>query len=604
MAGTFGFSPPEQWRGESVPRSDIYALCATLHMLVSGFQPTLDRGDLPEFLRGRKVAFPPARSVNPAVPAAVEALIARGLAFEPAQRPSAAELLAALERLLAPRARADLQSPDGVALADESALARWAEQHWAVAAGWLYGGLADQVARLWGKNRLAGDLRALVSRHAADQHAGLDELLAILDPAGFGAASPRLTADRRAINFGQLDMSDRRDAAIQLTNAGRRYVRVEIQTPRWVIASTPSIALPPGQQQRLRLTADMRRAGEGGHLRGAVLLRDRSGAGFRVEVEAQISRWRALWQRTIGSGGARYDWESGDVRPLRTLDAHRGGAWGIDFSPDGRQLASGGWDQCVRLWRVRDGVAEGRLDDQGGNVLAVAYSPDGRLLATAGNSELLRLWSLHDRRPAQTISAHRNYLESVHFSADGQLLITCGGDGQVAIWRVSDGSLVQRLAPEPRPQLLACHPEGRSLALAGADRLVRLWDVQANALIGPLSGHEAGVSCLAYSRDGGLLASGDNNGAICLWDLDAGALRISLRGHESGVRCLAIHPDGQLVASGGVDGSIRLWRSGDGAPLHVLTGHSSGVLRLVFSAAGDLLASGGGDGTIRLWQPG
>jgi hypothetical protein len=529
-------------------------------------------------------------------------MIARGMAFDPTGRPTAAQLLDALDRLLTPKARADLQSPDGTAIADEAALARWVESHWAHAAAWLYGSLADQVTRLWGKNRLAADIRAIVASHAADQHAGIDALLALLDPEGYGAIGPRLTADRRLIDFGQLGPEDRREESLQLSNSGRRYVRVEIQSPRWVMPSALNISLPPGHQQRLRLVADMRRATDSGRLRDAVLMRDRSGAGFRIDVEARLSRWGAMMQ-LIG-GGRRSNWEGGEVRPLRQINAHRGGVWALDISPDGREIASGGWDQRVRLWRTVDGSAEGALDDHGGNVLSVAYSHDGRFLAVAGNTDQIKLWAMRGRRLVQSISGSHGYLESVRFSSDGQLIISSSGDGRICIWRISDGSLVQEIQPKVGAQTMAVHPDGRSLAFGCTDGAARLWGLREHTTLQTLGGHGSGVNCLDYGPSGGLLATGDGAGVVRLWDLDAGVVRQELRGHQNAVRALAIHPDSQIVASGGVDGSIRIWRVSDGAQLHMLTGHNSGVLRVVFSAAGDLLASGGSDGVIRLWQPG
>ena len=603
MAGTFGITPPEQWRGEAVPQSDIYALCATLHMTITGQQPEMERSDMSDFMRGKKVPFPRARSIDPTIPPLVEAIISRGMAFDPASRPTAAQLLDALDRILTPKARADLQSPDGLAIADEAALAHWAEAHWAQATAWLYGSLADQVTRLWGKNRLAADIRALVVTNAADQHAGIDDLLALLDPEGYGAITPRMTSDRRLIDFGQLGPEERREESLLLSNSGRRYVRVEIQPPRWVVPSALNVSLPPGHQQKLRLTADMRRATDSGRMRDAVLMRDRTGAGFRIDVEARLSRWGAMMQ-LIG-GTRRSNWESGEVRPLRQIVAHRGGGvWALDISPDGRQIASGGWDQRVRLWRTSDGAAEGALDDHGGNVLSVAYSHDGRFLAASGNTDLIKLWAVRGRRLVQSLGGHHGYLESVRFSSDGQLIISSSGDGRICLWRITDGSLVQEIQPRAGAQTMAVHPDGRSLALGCADNTVRLWGIREDALLQTLGGHGSEVKCVDYGPGGGMLASGDGTGVVRLWDLDTATLRQEMRGHQNAVRSVVVHPDGQTVASGGVDGSIRLWRVSDGAPLQVLTDNGSGVLRVVFSTSGDLLASGSSDGVIRLWQPG
>jgi WD40 repeat protein/tRNA A-37 threonylcarbamoyl transferase component Bud32 len=601
LAGTIGFTPPEQWRGKAEPRSDIFALAVTLHQLLTGFQPPLTRDDLPEFLKGLRNPFPPVRSLDPAIRPDVEALVARGLAFRPEERPTAQDLLAALDKIIAPTARADLQAPDGATLADEHALALWAERRWEQAAAWLYGALPEQVATLWGRNKLAGDMRQIVARNAGDHLAGLDELLAALDPGGFGAATPRLVADRRSIDYGELGVDDRRDEWLQLSNTGRRYIRVDLQAPRWVIPASSSLSLPPGRQQRLKLTADMRRVPDGGKLKDGLLLRDRTGAGFRIELTAKLSRWKTFWARGV-VGQRMFDWEAGAVRQVRQIAGHRGGVWGLDFSPDGRQLASGGWDGAVRLWRTADGTAVGTLEERGGNVLSVAFSPDGVSVAATGSSEVVTLWQPRTGKLLRTIGGHHGYLSSLAFSPDSELLITSGGDKTVCVWQAADGALVERFTPAGGALTVAPSPSGRELAVGCGDRRIRIYSAR-GALLQVLEGHRDGPSSLAYSGDGSLLASAAGDNTVLVWDAASGALRHTLKGHQNTVRSLAVHPDGLVVASGSVDGEIRLWRTADGALRQVIAGHGSGVLRLVFARNGDALASSAGDGAIALWQP-
>ncbi len=603
LAGTLGFTPPEQWRGQAEPRSDVYALTATLHSLLTGYQPTLTRAELPDFLRGAINPFPPVRSLNPGLHPDVEALIARGLAFRPEDRPGAAELVAALDRLIAPPKRAPLQAPDGTAIADEHALALWAEKRWEQAATWLYDALPDQVTRLWGRNKLAADMRAIINRHPADRDAALDELLAALDPAGFGAAPPRLVADRRVVNYGVLGLDERRAEWVVLSNAGRRVLRLEIETPRWALPAQPGLSLRPGQQYRLKVTADMRRLSDGGKLQGTLLLRERSGVAFRVELQAQLSRWRALWVRGV-VGQRPPDWERGAVRPLRQLNGHRGAVWGLDLSPDGRLLVSGGWDGTVRLWRTSDGAQVAVLDEQGGNVLSVAFSPDGQSVAATGGSEVIRLWQTRSGRLLRTIGGSRGYFSSVAFGPQGSMLITTGADRVACLWRPGDGALLERIAPEGGALSLAVGPGGHNLALGCGDGRIRVYDLTRGTVKSVLEGHRSGVIALAYSSDGTLLLSTSGEGPVLLWDMEAGMLRHRLQGHESSVRAVAMHPEGLVAATGGIDGEIRLWQTVDGTLRQVLTGHSSGVISLVFAPTAALLASSSGDGMITLWKPG
>lgn len=603
LAGTLGFTPPEQWRGQAGPRSDVYALAATLHTILTGRQPTLTRAQLPDFLRGAMDPFPPVRSLNPGLHPDIAALIARGLAFRPEDRPNAAELVAALDRLIAPPKRSPLQAPDGTAIPDEHALALWAENRWEQAVTWLYGALPDQVTQLWGRNKLAADMRAIVTRNPADHDAALDELLAALDPEGFGAAPPRLVADRRVVNYGALGLDERRAEWVLLSNAGRRLLRLEIETPRWALPALPELNLRPGQQYRLKVTADMRRLSDGGRLQGALLLRDRSGVAFRVELQAHLSRWRALWVRGV-VGQRPPDWEGGTVRRLRQLNGHRGAVWGLDVSPDGSLLASGGWDGTVRLWRVADGAQTALLDEQGVNVLGVAFSPDGQIVAATGGSEVIRLWQTRTGRLLRAVGGNRGYFSSVAFGPTGNILITTGADRVVCLWRASDGALLERIAPESGALSLAVGPEGHTLALGCGDGRIRIYDLTRGKVKSVLEGHRGGVISLAYSKDGTLLLSTSGDGPVLLWDMEAGTLRHRLQGHESSVRVVALHPEGLVAAAGGVDGEIRLWQTVDGTLRQALSGHGSGVVGLVFAPTGGLLASSSGDGVITLWKPG
>lgn len=83
MIGTEGYSPPEQYRGEASPAGDIYALCATLHHLLTGRDPQSE----PPFSFDQR----PIREINPGVSPDLEGIINRGLGYDPKDRWQSAE---------------------------------------------------------------------------------------------------------------------------------------------------------------------------------------------------------------------------------------------------------------------------------------------------------------------------------------------------------------------------------------------------------------------------------------------------------------------------------------------------------------------------------
>lgn len=105
-----------------------------------------------------------------------------------------------------------------------------------------------------------------------------------------------------------------------------------------------------------------------------------------------------------------------------------------------------------------------------------------------------------------------------------------------------------------------------------------------------LSGHTDLVRGLAYAPDGATLASAGRDRSVRLWDLAAGAERARLLGHTNGVHAVAFHPDGATLSSGG-DRTVRLWEATSARPLAVLRGHTATVLGLAYSPDGRTLAS-------------
>ena len=104
---------------------------------------------------------------------------------------------------------------------------------------------------------------------------------------------------------------------------------------------------------------------------------------------------------------------------------------------------------------------------------------------------------------------------------------------------------------------IKCFPDGNKIAVATT---VGTWiyDVQTGEEIDLLRAHATYVRSVAFSPDGNLFATGNNDGSIELWDTQTGENKATLVGHGGGVSSVAFSPKAQILASGSFDRTIQL----------------------------------------------
>ena len=177
----------------------------------------------------------------------------------------------------------------------------------------------------------------------------------------------------------------------------------------------------------------------------------------------------------------------------------------VAFSPDGRRLASAGGDGTVKVWDVETG--DQLLTLQGPQRLGPRRRLQPRRPARSPRPAAAGSSSSGTPRPAPsllTLCGHAGIVYGVAFSPDGRTLATAGGDGIVKLWDLADRPrAARRCRPTPtRSTASPFSPDGRPLATAGGDGTVRLWDAATGAEVAALRGHPDAVFGVAFSPDG------------------------------------------------------------------------------------------------------
>ncbi|MCS6851824.1 MAG: protein kinase [Gemmataceae bacterium] len=274
------------------------------------------------------------------------------------------------------------------------------------------------------------------------------------------------------------------------------------------------------------------------------------------------------------------------------------------FAPDSMTLAIAEEKRRVRFVKLPDGTAAGTLPQEPLAANALAFDPKSRILAVAQEHGRLSLWSLGnfaDRQLIRTVGGGEA-VRAVTFASDGLTLASAGNDQTIRLWDMATGREVLKLTGhEGSVVALAFSPTAAILASASDDEKIRLWDVDAGRERALLEGHGGAVTAIAFTRDGSRLVSVSDDETLRIWDVATGKACAILHGHRKRLKALAISPDGKTLATGGDDWTIKLWDAQTGQERATLRGHRGSVHALTFAPNGRWLASGSADGTVKIW---
>lgn len=320
----------------------------------------------------------------------------------------------------------------------------------------------------------------------------------------------------------------------------------------------------------------------------------------------------------------------GDARKVALWDAHEGMVRDLDFSADGRILASVGNDSVVKLWdtaKIAESVFEPIRTLPAGEkwLRAVDLSPDGRWLAVGSEDYELRMWDLQDKKEAPLwTERYFDTVQALSFSFDNRWFAAGGEDGTIHIWEIDNSfrSVWVLRIPEVAASVecLAFHPQRAWLAVGSESGVLGLLKLDEFEIDDPKPGIEIlgrldqPITAMAFSPSGERLATSSDE-AIRLWRLTPLYMEPRLlTGHEARIRGVAFSPiytqQGQnepmyTLFSASEDRTLRVWSLDRSLTIdeiqHVTRCENAPILTVNVSQEGKYVAAGTRAGITCLW---
>jgi WD40 repeat protein len=240
-------------------------------------------------------------------------------------------------------------------------------------------------------------------------------------------------------------------------------------------------------------------------------------------------------------------------------------------------------------------------------VQALLFSPDNALLASSGFQDVI-LWDAKTGNIAKKITGFNDRVVALDFSKDGKFLVIGGGapteDGELKLIDVAAGKVVKEFKGAHSDTVFGVRfsPDGKLLASCGADKFVKIHEVDSQKFVKSFEGHTHHVMDVGWTNDGKLLASCGADNVVKVWDYEKGEQARTINAHtKQATRLMFVGSTPTFLTAGG-DASLKMWNATSGQAVRTFAGGTDFLYAVGVSGDGSVVASGGQDGVLRIYN--
>jgi len=335
----------------------------------------------------------------------------------------------------------------------------------------------------------------------------------------------------------------------------------------------------------------------------------------------------------------------GNLPILTTSLGHADRVVSVDFSPDGRYMVTGSFDNTVKLWDISLGkeirtfyglpdvvstltcdfennlLVASDLSDMvkiwnlatgeeiatysESMVLHIALSDDIKFMLTVNDVDNIKLWDLVKKEKIKEFDDHNSaYSEPyLYFDQNNEPFLVESGENSVSVWNLSQKKVYRSFTDlADHVSETAVSPDRKYLAAGSWDQTIKIWDIETEKLISEFTNQPGSFSSLAFSPDNNQLVVSSNNDNITLWDVNSGALIREFYGGED-IRTSEFLNGDNFIAAICSNDSLKVWNpeSGELVNKHFL-GQQSSLNALAFHYEENVFISGSYDDDIKNWS--